>query len=272
MIDSPAILIDTTRCVGCEQCVAACKRENGLGKDRAWAGQRRIDALSATRNCTVHRRQGERFVLQQCRHCLEPACASACPVGAMYQTAEGPVLYDADKCIGCRYCLLACPFGIPRYEWGTVAPVVHKCTMCYQRLAEGGVPACVEACPQHATVFGSRPELIAEAHRRLDAEPRRYLPRVQGETEVGGTSVLYLSDTSLDFLAWSADLGEQPLPELTWRALEKVPPIVLLVGSLMGGLSWLINRRDKLAREAADGREAGDGKPGRGERKKAPDA
>jgi len=255
MIDAPAILIDTTRCVGCEECVAACKEENGLGPDRRWRGQGAIDDLSATRNCTVRREPDDHFVLQQCRHCLEPACASACLVGAMHKTPEGPVLYDADKCIGCRYCLLACPFGIPRYEWDTPAPVVHKCTMCYERLQEGGIPACVEACPQQATVFGSRPELLAEAHRRIAASPGVYQPRVFGETEVGGTSVLYVSDTSLSSLAWKPDLGDQALPELTWQALEKVPPMVLLMGALMGGVYWTVNRRMRLAMEKAHGNE-----------------
>ena len=253
MIDQPAILIDTTRCVGCEKCVAACKEENGLGEDRPWAGQASIDALSATRNCTVRRRPGNHFVLQQCRHCLEPACVSACLVGAMQKSPEGPVIYDADRCIGCRYCMLACPYGIPRYDWNTPKPVVHKCTMCHHRLRRGGIPACVEACPENATVFGSRPDLLVEAERRLAASPGRYTPKIFGEREVGGTSVLYLTDTSLAFLAWKPDLGDQPVPELTWQALKKVPPIVLLVGTLMGGVYWTINRRMRLALENAHG-------------------
>lgn len=251
MIDSPAILIDTTRCVGCEECVAACKAENGLGKDRPWSGQGAIDDLSATRNCTVRRLPDSRFVLQQCRHCLEPACASACLVGAMQQSPEGPVIYDADKCIGCRYCLLACPFGIPRYDWDTPAPVVHKCTMCYHRLQEGGIPACVEACPQQATVFGSRADLLAEARNRMAASPGKYAQRIFGEHEVGGTSVLYISDSSVDFLGWKPNLGDQALPELSWQALKKVPPVVLFMGTLMGGVYWTVNRRMRLAMENA---------------------
>jgi formate dehydrogenase iron-sulfur subunit len=251
MIDSPAILIDTTRCVGCEKCVAACKEENNLGKDRPWQGQAAIDSLSATRNIAVHRQPEDHFVVQQCRHCLEPACVSACLVGALQKTPEGPVIYEADKCIGCRYCLLACPYGIPRYNWDTVVPIVHKCTMCYHRLQEGGVPACVEACPEEATIFGSRPELVAEAHRRIAADPGRYTPRVYGEREVGGTSVLYVSDTPLDFLAWKSDLGDQSLPALTWQSLNKVPPVVVGMAAFMGGVYWTFNRRKKLAIERA---------------------
>ncbi|MGD2135090.1 MAG: 4Fe-4S dicluster domain-containing protein [Gemmatimonadales bacterium] len=251
MIEHPAILIDTTRCVGCEECVAACKREHGLGPDRLWPGQQRIDSLSATRRVTVLRRPDDRFVVQQCRHCLDPACVSACLVGAMQKTPEGPVIYDPDKCMGCRYCLVACPFGIPRYDWDRPVPFVHKCTMCYRRLRNGREPACVEACPEDATVFGSRPALLAEAHRRIDAEPDRYLPCVAGEHEVGGTSVLYLSDTPLDFLSWRQELGTTPLPQLTWASLEKVPPVILLVSGLMAGVHWVIGRRMKRAAEAA---------------------
>jgi formate dehydrogenase iron-sulfur subunit len=249
MIDSPAILIDTTRCVGCETCVAACKEENGLGKDRPWRGQASIDSLSATRNITVHRRPENRFVVQQCRHCLEPACASACLVGAMQKTPEGPVIYDADKCIGCRYCLLACPYGIPRYDWDTAVPVVHKCTMCYHRLQEGRIPACVEACPQNASVFGSRDELLAEARRRIADNPGKYSPRIYGEHEVGGTSVMYITDTSLAFLAYKPDLGDQPLPALTWQSLKKVPPVIVGMGAVMGAVYWTVNRRMRLALE-----------------------
>jgi formate dehydrogenase iron-sulfur subunit len=251
MIDSPTILIDTTRCVGCEKCVVACKEENNLGKDRPWRGQAGIDSLSATRNITVHRLPDNHFVVQQCRHCLEPACVSACLVGALRKTPEGPVIYEADRCIGCRYCLLACPYGIPRYNWDTLVPIVHKCTMCYHRLQEGEIPACVEACPEEASTFGSRPELIAEAHRRIEANPGRYAPRVYGEHEVGGTSVLYVSDTSLDFLAWESNLGDQPLPALTWQSLNKVPPVVVGMAALMGGVYWTFSRRKKIAMEKA---------------------
>ncbi len=250
MIDKPAILIDTTRCKGCELCVAACKQENDLGRDRPWRGQGAVDQLSATRFSTVLRQPDDWFVLQQCRHCLEPACVSACLVGAMQQSPEGPVIYDGDKCMGCRYCLMACPYGIPRYQWDTAAPLVRKCTMCYHRLEEGREPACVEACPEEATILGSRPQLLEEAHRRLQANPTEYIQRVYGEHEVGGTSVLYISGFSLDFLAWRPTLDERPLPELTWASLKKVPPVILMMSGLMAGVHWTINRRMRLAAEA----------------------
>lgn len=170
----------------------------------------------------------------------------------MQKTPEGPVIYDTSRCMGCRYCMVACPYGIPRYDWDKRVPYVRKCDMCYERMTRGGQPACVEACPEKATIFGRRDELIAEAHRRIREHPDRYVNKVFGETEVGGTSVLYLSDISLDFLAWKPELSEEPLPDLTWAALSKVPPIVVAMSGLMAGAWWVINRRMKLAREAEE--------------------
>ncbi len=250
---SVAILIDITKCVGCEECVLACKEENDLGPDRLRPGQEAVDGLSATRFSTILRYPDDHFVRQQCRHCLEPACVSACLVGAMQKTREGPVIYDSDLCMGCRYCLLACPYGIPRYEWEEAAPLVRKCTLCNHRLAEGKEPACVEACPEEALLFGDRDELLDLAHQRIAENPGTYLDHVYGETEVGGTSVLYLSDISLGFLGWAENLGDGDLPHLTHAALKKVPWMVLGMGSLMGGVYWVINRRMKLAARAAEG-------------------
>jgi len=245
-----AILTDTTLCIGCEKCVQACKRVNGLGADAPRRWQRRIDDLSATRYTTIVRRPGNHFVRQQCRHCLEPACTSACLVGALHKTPEGPVIYDSSKCMGCRYCMVACPYGIPRYQWDQPVPYVRKCTMCYERVKEGGLPACVEACPQKATLFGPRDALLEEAHRRIRDNPGKYLDKVFGETEVGGTSVIYVSDIPLDFLAFQPELGTEPLPRRTWAALSKVPPLIVGVGGVMTGFWWVIGRRMKLAREA----------------------
>ncbi len=248
-----AILTDTTRCTGCEKCVTACKQVNGLGPDQPRRWKLRIDDLSATRFTTIVRHDGQ-FVRQQCRHCVEPACVSACLVGAMRKLPEGPVVYDGDRCMGCRYCMMACPFEIPRYDWAAAVPYVRKCTLCAPRLAEGRIPACVEACPEQATIFGDRDALLAEARRRIRATPARYVPHVYGEDDVGGTSVLMISSVPLDFLA-AGKVTDQPLPELTWAALSKVPPLALGVGGLMAGVFWITGRRMKLQAERLD-REA----------------
>jgi len=265
MSSSFAILTDTTRCTGCERCVEACRQANNLGDDLPRRWKRRIDDLSSTRFTTIVRRRddrqpGIRFVRQQCRHCVEPACESACLVGALKKTPQGPVIYDSDKCMGCRYCMMACPYGIPRYTWEDAVPYVRKCDMCYTRLVdaegrpiEGAKPACVEACPQEATIFGPRDKLLQIAQDRLDAaDPGTYVDRIYGKTEIGGTSVIYISDVPLDFLAFKPNLGDQPLPELTWAALSKVPPLVVGVGAAMTGIWWIVGRRMKLAADAAE--------------------
>jgi formate dehydrogenase iron-sulfur subunit len=249
MIVQKAILTDTTLCTGCDKCVEACKKEKGLGKDEPRRWKQRIDDLSSTRYTTMVQRSEHRFARKQCRHCLEPACVSVCLVGAMQKTPEGPVIYDTERCIGCRYCMMACPYGIPRYDWQATVPYVRKCDMCAERIKGGGEPACVEACPEKATIFGRRDELLEEAHRRISANSGKYLPRVYGETEIGGTSVLYVSDIPLDFLAWKTNLGDEPLPDLTLAALSKVPPLLLGVGGLMAGIFWITGRRMKLAAE-----------------------
>ena len=251
----PAILTDVTKCIGCEKCVEACVRVNSLGAYKPGAEPRRQDVgdgLSATRWTSVVSQPGKHFVRKQCRHCLEPACASACPVGAMRKTPEGPVVYDGAICMGCRYCMMACPFGIPRYDWAAAVPYVNKCTLCYTRLREGKLPACVEACPTEATIFGDRDELLAEAARRLKTEPKKYLPHIYGEHEVGGTSVLYISDVNLDFLNVKNPLPKEPLPERTRPAMQAVPPVAVGMTVLSGGIYWVIERRIRLARLRAE--------------------
>lgn len=254
-----AILTDVTLCIGCEQCVEACRVENRLGEERPfrWVLD---DGLSAERFTTVVRKDG-RFVRKQCRHCLEPACASACPVGALHKTGGGPIVYDSSKCLGCRYCMMACPFGIPRYSWESPVPYVRKCTMCWEtRVKQGRQPACTEACPVHATVFGERDDLLAEARRRIRDNPGRYRPQVFGETEVGGTSVLYLSPVELDVLYLGNPPGDAPLPLRTLPAMMAVPPVFVGMGVLVGGLWWVIERRNRLRQEARE-EAAGQGDP-----------
>ncbi len=258
-----AILNDTTRCTGCETCVHACKQANTLGEDRAWRWKQRIDDLSSTRFTTIIRRPNNVFVRQQCRHCREPACVSACIVGALQKTDLGPVIYDETRCMGCRYCMMACPFGVPRYSWENSVPLVRKCTMCYARLQKGLQPACTEACPYGATSFGTRAEMIALANQRFEEAPDKYYkapgadrPRLYGYDEVGGLSVLYISDVALDFLSWDPNVGTEPLPRLTWAALSKVPPLVLGVAAGMTCLYWFVGRRNRVQAEEAAKRAA----------------
>ena len=261
MITQPSILNDVTRCIGCESCVAACKRTHGMPSEdpppRIGASP---DGLSAERWTSIVKRPGGGNIRKQCRHCTSPACVSACPVGALQRTPEGPVIYDKDLCMGCRYCMMACPFGIPRYEWNSVSPSVRKCVFCYNEIDNGHLerPACVTACPAEATVYGTRDAMIVEAQRRIDSRPDLYLPRIWGLDEVGGTSVLYISHVDLAVLGWKPSSASVRIrsPARTWDALRKVPFEFVGMGALMTGVWWVIERRQRLA-----GGSPGDARP-----------
>jgi formate dehydrogenase iron-sulfur subunit len=248
---SKAILTDVTKCIGCLECVTACKSEYGLPTDvpKIW---HKNDGLSANNWTSILQLREQHYVRKQCRHCLEPACAAACPVGALHQTPEGAVVYDQDRCLGCRYCMMACPYGIPRYDWDRTVPYVRKCILCRDRIREGQQPACTAACPTDATIFGERNELLAEAHRRIRQAPGKYIDHVWGEHEVGGTSVLYVSDVDLGFLAYRPGL-DVVLPKTIEVAMQGVAPAFFGMGAFMLGLNWIIKRRQKLQGKREEG-------------------
>jgi len=187
-------------------------------------------------------------------NCQDPTCASVCPVGALRKSTLGPVTYDAGKCIGCRYCMMACPFSVPKYEWSKALPLVRKCDMCADRLANGLPTACAEACPTGATKFGDRDELIAEAKDRLAKGQGQYVNHIYGLEEVGGTSVLLLSSVPFENFGYRADLGSEALPLLTYRVLSHLPDVVSIGAVLLGGIWWICNRKEEVAE--AEGRQA----------------
>ena len=263
---SVAILVDVTRCTGCERCAGACVETHHHDVAAAEADRATTrDGLSASRWCTLVRAEEGRFARKSCMHCLEPSCVSACLVGGLQKTAEGPVVYDPDKCIGCRYCMLACPFHVPRYEWSRVTPFMRKCDLCVDRLASGQRPACVEACPEKALTFGTREDLLERARALVRNHPSRYRPHVWGETELGGTSVLYVSDVDLAALGWPS-AEAPPIPALTEPVIEKTPILGGTVLFGVWGLSAIIGRRRRLMSSDSSG-EASllEGKDGRGE-------
>jgi len=267
--DAMGVLVDLTLCVGCRACVVACKEWNGLPlnqedyfrslsaqkENAVFVGDKTITPRLSADTYTVveyHDVRGSEsespwvFVKRQCMHCLEPACESACPVGAFRKTAEGPVVYDSWKCMGCRYCMMACPFGVPTYEWQNAIPFVRKCTFCFDRITDDGslplterVPACVKACPANALMFGRRVDLLAEARRRIAANPGKYIDHIYGEHEAGGTSWLYISSVPFDKLGFPMNVGVRPYPEYTDAALGSVPLIIVFGGTILAGLCLL---------------------------------
>lgn len=254
---SKAILTDITKCIGCLKCVSACKKENKLEMDvpRIW---QKNDGLSAENWTSIIQKPDNHYIRKQCRHCLEPACVSVCPVGALYKTETGAVVYDKDKCLGCRYCMMACPYGIPRYDWDEPVPYVRKCILCYDKLKNNQQPSCTEICPEKATIFGERDELIKLAHQQIKENPNKYIDRVWGEHEIGGTSVLYLSDIDLEFLSYNTKLGTKPLPQTTAPAMKSVPYAFAGMGGAMLGLNWIIRRRNKLGKIEKEQKEPTD--------------
>lgn len=253
---SKALLYDATMCIDCKQCEAACAEQNKLRYDDSVAAEDK----QSDHKFTVVLVKGDKYMRRLCMNCNEPACASVCPVGALKKTALGPVTYDEKKCMGCRYCMVACPFGVPKYEWGKVLPRVQKCTMCPDRVAVGKPTACAEVCPTGATKFGERDELITEAQQRIRENPGKYVNHIYGLNEVGGTSVLLLSSVPFEEFGYKTDISRDPLPMLTYRVLSRIPDFVPLGGILLGGVWWITHRREEVA--AAEGKDRNHGNSG----------
>jgi formate dehydrogenase iron-sulfur subunit len=250
------VLVDTTVCIGCRRCEWACKEQNHLPnqplktyEDRSvFERKRRTDAETFTVvNRFPHPTEAGRFIYvkRQCMHCNEPACASACFVKAFTKSPEGAVVHHPQVCIGCRYCMAACPFDIPAYQYDNAfTPEVTKCTFCFDRIREtGGRPACVIACPADVMTFGKRSDLLRLAHKRISERPDRYIPQVYGENEVGGTGWMYLSAAPFDKIGFRTDLGTTPIPTLS-RGFLSMVSIVLVTWPVlcMGFHSFSKNR------------------------------
>jgi formate dehydrogenase iron-sulfur subunit len=299
---SHALLIDLSLCVGCGACRTACQEIHHFPDEE--------NTVLNDKNFTLlehHQLKdgNELWVRRMCQHCVEPACASACLVGALEKTADGAVTWDTNKCIGCRYCMLACPFDIPKYEWHAMSPKVRKCTMCHaerhltadmktdkdgfvldrrgERMviedrtikiedrdhiiemttgADGGrASACSVACPAEATVYGDRETLLAEATRRIKEAPDSYVQKVYGKSEVGGTSVFYISPVPFEDLGFITKVEHTPLPEKTWNVLKHIPNVVVTAGVALGAVYWITSRRDDVRRfeeeQAANKKQGG---------------
>jgi len=251
------VLFDATRCIGCRKCEAACQKVNELPVPEkpfddltVLETRRRTDDATFTVVNKYGKPDHPVFRKAQCNHCLEPACASACFVKAFEKSPTGAVVYDPTVCVGCRYCMIACPFEVPTYEYDDpITPRVRKCTMCQPRLLEGKLPGCVESCPKEALTFGRRADLIKIARKRIESRPDRYLDHIYGENEMGGTSWMYLSGVPFKTLGMKEHLGVTPAPQFTSGALAAVPAVVGLWPVLLTGVYAMNKRKVKIAEQ-----------------------
>jgi formate dehydrogenase iron-sulfur subunit len=245
MLKENGILFDVTLCVGCGACYDMCKEVNNLPETN---DNNLKDHLSGN-TFTVVEEYKDMYARKLCMHCNDPACASVCLVGAITKSSTGAVVYDADKCIGCRYCMQACPHGIPRYEWGSTQPRIRKCNLCEDRVKEGKLPACVEVCPTEASMYGRMDKLIEVAKNRLKNNPDKYYQHIYGLEEAGGGHVLIISPVPFEQLGYVSKLPSEPMPELTMNAMEKIPSVAVGGGIFLSAMFWLTKRKNELAKE-----------------------
>lgn len=254
--DAVGMLYDATRCIGCKTCVVACRKANNLEYEEPgskWDAP--IDLSGKTKNLITLYREGEiySYMKKQCMHCVDPGCVSACMLGSFQKREFGIVTWLGDRCIGCRYCAVACPFQVPKMEWDEALPKIVKCEMCNHLIAEGKIPACCDVCPKEAVIFGKYTDLMADAKQRVKDHPDRYEPKIYGEHDGGGTQVLYLSAAGIPFEKLGLpNLGTSPQPEISETVQHGIykgfiAPVVLY--ALLGGAVWRSRRAEKKANE-----------------------
>jgi len=260
--DRYGMLTDFTECVGCRSCEKACNEVNHLPQPEVPFDDKSV--FETMRRPTAHaytvvnrydhpKDPGKPIYRKvQCNHCNEPACASACPIHAYTKTPEGPVMYNEDLCFGCRYCMIACPFYVPAYDYSSAfEPKIVKCVMCYDRIKEGKIPGCAEACPTQAVTFGKRSDLLKLAGEKIAKNPDRYIDHIYGEREAGGTGGLYISGVPFEQLGFPADLPEKPMVEEVKGFLSSVPVVFTVWPALFGSIYAASRHHEEYTREEA---------------------
>jgi Fe-S-cluster-containing dehydrogenase component len=250
------VLIDTTRCMGCRTCEFTCAEVHGFPEPDSDFGVFEEERTpSETQWIVVNEYSteiGEVYVKKQCMHCVQPACASACLTKAMYKTDKGPVIWRGNKCMGCRFCMISCPFDVPKFEYDSANPRILKCNLCWDRQQEGALPSCVENCPGEALTFGKRSDLLEEARSRIYSHPDQYYHRIYGEDTAGGTSIMYLSAVPFDQIGFRKDVGTTPYPEYSKGFLYAVPIILTLVPPFLLAISNAAKRVSENEQPGAD--------------------
>jgi formate dehydrogenase iron-sulfur subunit len=259
--DRVGVLVDTTLCIGCRKCEEACNRRNKLPRPETPFTDKTVfrrERRPADKAFTVVNEYAgapspdqastkQTYAKVQCLHCLTPSCVSACIVGAMSKAKDGAVVYNPKICLGCRYCMVACPFQIPAYEYDvTLDPRVRKCEFCSDAAqGKGADPACAAACPTESLVFGNRASLLALAKDRIAKRPDRYIDRIYGEHEVGGTSWLYLTGrpgTEIGLIDLPSSAPAQKT-EAIQHGIFKYGIIPITVYGALGATMWFNQRK-----------------------------
>jgi formate dehydrogenase iron-sulfur subunit len=246
------VLVDLTRCIGCRACQVACKSWNERSVKKTsnhgvFTNPPKLNSDTYTHiqflDGQVNNQPAWFFIKDQCMHCKDPACASACPVGAFKKLPNGAVSYDFDKCIGCRYCMIACPFSVPKYEWeGIIFPWVRKCTFCSERIANQLIPACIKVCPTQTMFFGDYDDVLAEAQKRMKENPGKYIDHIYGKDEAGGTSWIYISNVPFEQLGFNTKIPAKKLPDNTWAMLREIPVKVVGFVTVLSLIAIFRNR------------------------------
>lgn len=248
-----ALLIDLPRCTGCRGCQVACKQEykrpaeptsffGGPGYQNPADLTKDTWCLVTYNEVKIDGRFEWVFGKRQCMHCQIPGCVAACPVAALEKMPNGAVIYHKHKCLGCRYCMLACPFEVPRFEYDSWNPYITKCTMCYDRQLQGRIPACAQACPTGAITFGGRDDMIREAQKRISQNPSKYIHRIYGLEETGGSCVLHISSVPFEQIGYVMNVPHEPMRASTEPAMQAIPAVMLGLTFLLGASYRLRNR------------------------------
>ncbi len=231
------VLYDSSRCVGCRTCEYECAKAHGLPEPLSEvAAVRKTDETCNTVVNTYQTSKGEVYIKRQCMHCNQPACAAACLTQAMHKNETGPVTWNGDKCMGCRYCMVSCPFDMPKFEFHSANPKIQKCDMCFDRQKAGEKPTCVTNCPNEALMYGTRRDLIKEARRRIYEKPDLYVDQIYGEHDAGGTGWLYIASVPFEELGMKTNLQQSSYPALTKGFLYSVPSVFVLFPTILLGI------------------------------------
>ncbi len=245
------VLIDITRCIGCRGCQVACKEWNERSARKTSFKGDFTNPAKLSSDCYTHIRFVETekkgqpvwtFVKDQCLHCKNAACLSACPVAALTKSAQGAVMYSFDKCIGCRYCMVACPFDIPKYEWESTHPWMQKCSFCVERIEDNMEPACIKICPTETMYFDDYDKVVAEAEKRVAKQPDKYVSHIYGQNEAGGTNWIYISDIPFNKLGFNTAVPDYALPDFTWNVLSSIPGKVIGIAAFLSVVAYLRTR------------------------------